>query len=188
MVRSLIAALAGVLCVVSVRADLQFTPGFSQYELDGVKFKQLAFSDGDQVITYQSPRGWDYAGSAEQLTLHPPNKSQAEATIRRVPLPQVGKFDDETLKRLVTEAIAAVPAGSENVTVVSQEKNPLLINRKETFLIVLAYTFSGRGYARSVLFLNRGTEQLRFQLTCRDDDFKELQKAFLGSQYSWHNL
>jgi hypothetical protein len=188
MVRSLIYAIIAVLLIVSARAELQLTPSVVQYELDGVKLKQLAFSDGAKQVTYQAPRGWEYSGSAAQLTLRPPNKPQAEATITKIPLPQPGSFDDESLKKLVTEAVASVPKGSENVTVVSQEKNPLLMNRKETFLITLAYDFYGASYSRSILFLNRGNEQIRFQLVCRQADFKELQKAFLGSQYSWRNL
>ena len=188
MVRSLIHAVIAALLIVSARAELQLTPSVVQYELDGVKLKQLAFSDGAKQVTYQAPRGWEYSGSATQLTLRPPNKPQGEATITRIPLPQPGSFDDESLKKLVTEAVASVPKGSENVTVVSQEKNPLLINRKETFLMTLAYNFYGASYSRSILFLNRGNEQIRFQLTCHQADFNELQKAFLGSQYSWQNL
>jgi hypothetical protein len=46
----------------------------------------------------------------------------------------------------------------------------------------------GQPQTRSVMFLNRKKEQIRFQLTCRRSDFKELQKAFQGSHYSWQNL
>src|ERR1022692_1194791 len=99
MVRSLTPALIGALFIASVRADLQLTPTISEYQLDGVTFRQLAFSDGEKKITYQSPRGWDYSGSATQLVLHPPNKAQAEATITRIPLPEPGKFDEESLKK-----------------------------------------------------------------------------------------
>ena len=188
MVRSLIHAVIAASLIASARAELQLTPSVVQYELDGVKLKQLAFSDGAKQVTYQAPRGWEYSGSATQLTLRPPNKPQAEATITRIPLPQPSSFDAESLKKLVTDAVASVPKGSENVTVLSQEKNPLLMNRKETFLITLAYDFYGATYSRSILFLNRGKEQIQFQLTCRQADFKELQKAFLDSQYSWRNL
>jgi hypothetical protein len=187
MVRSLIHAVIAALLIASARAELQLTPSVVQYELDGVKLKQLAFSDGGKQVTYQAPYGWEYSGSATQLTLWP-SKPQAEATITRIPLKQPGSFDDESLKKLVTEAAASVPKDSENVTVVSQEKNPLLMNRKETFLITLAYDFYGATYRRSILFLNRGKEQIQFQLTCRQADFKELQKAFLDSQYSWRDL
>jgi hypothetical protein len=189
MVRSLIPALASLLLVAAARADLQLTPRTSQYEGDGVKFKQLAFSDGGaKEITYAPPCGWDYSGSANQLTLHPPNKSQAEATISKVSLPKLASFDDETLKKLVEEALASVPRGSTGVQLILQEKNPLMIERKETFLVVLTYNLYGQSYSRSILFLNRDKEQIRFQLACRQTDFKELQKAFLGSQYSWQNL
>ena len=80
MVRPLILALAGSLLIAPARAELDLTPKLSEYELDGVKFKQLAFSDGSKNVTYAPPRGWDYSGSATQLTLRPPAKSQAEAT------------------------------------------------------------------------------------------------------------
>jgi hypothetical protein len=55
-------------------------------------------------------------------------------------------------------------------------------------LVTLSYTFYGQKYGRSILFLNRGNEQIRFQLTCPDRDFQELHRAFLASQYTWQNL
>jgi hypothetical protein len=106
----------------------------------------------------------------------------------KVSLPKLASFDDETLKKLVGEALASVPRGSTDAQLVSQEKNPLMIERKETFLVVFTYILYGQSYSRSSLFLNRDKEQIRFQLACRQTDFKELQKAFLGSQYSWQNL
>jgi hypothetical protein len=188
MVRSLTLVSFGALLAISAGAELQLGPTVDEYELDGIKFKRLAFTDGNKKVTYQSPRGWDYFGSSARLVLHPPNRNQAEATITRISLPEPGKFDDESVKRLVTQATAALPQGSEKIAVISQEKNPLMINRKETFLVVFGYTLFGQAYNRSILFLNREKEQIRFQLVCREADFKELHKAFLGSQYSWQNL
>src|ERR1700704_1168378 len=174
--------------VASARAELLLTPSIDEYELDGAKLKQLAFQDGGKKVTYQSPRGWDYSGTATQLTLRPPKKTQAEATITLIPLSAPGAFDAETLKKLVADPAALAPKGSQNVVIVSQEKNPFLMNRKETFLVILNYDFYGESYSRSILLLNREREQLRFQLTSRKADFKALQQAFLSSQYSWHNL
>ena len=190
MDRSIRLLLLGTLLAVTVsaRAQLQLTPTLREFEGDGGKYKLLAFPDGDKTVTYRAPRGWDYSGSVTQLTLHPPNKPQAEAVITRLPLPQPGTFDDETVKKLVDAVVALVPNGSEHVMVISQEKNPLVIDRKETFLLIVGYTFYGQSYRRSILFLNRGPEQIRFQLTCREVDFANLQKAFLGSQFSWQNL
>jgi hypothetical protein len=189
MVRSLIVGLTASLLLAGIaQAELQLTPSVDEYVLDGVKLKQLAFPDGDRKVTYQSPHGWDYSGTATQLTLHPPNKPQAEATITRIPRSDQSQFDDETLRKLVAEAVALVPKGSSNVAVDSQEKAPLRIGRRETFLVVLSYSLFGSSYNRSILFVNRGGEQIRCQLTCRSADFKELQKAFSSSQYSWRNL
>ena len=186
--RSIAPILASLLFAAAAHADLKLIPRISDYESDGVKIKLLAFADGDKEVTYQPPPGWEYSGSATQLTLHPANKTQAEGTITKISLPAPARFDDESLKKLVTQATAVLPQGSEKVIVISQEKNPLRINRKETFLVVLGYTLFGQPYTRSILVLNREKEQIRFQLVCREADFKELHKAFLASQYSWQNL
>ena len=189
MVRPVIIAFVASLLLADVaKTELVLTPTVDEYVLDGTKLKQLAFLDGDKKVTYQSPRGWDYSGSATQLTLHPPSKPQAEATIARVSRVDQTQFDEETLKKMVAEAVTLVPKGSTNVAVESQEKAPLRIGSRETFLLVLSYSVFGNNYNRSILFINRGGEQIRCQLTCRSVDFKDLQKAFMGSQYTWRNL
>ncbi|MBV9009460.1 MAG: hypothetical protein JO354_09895, partial [Verrucomicrobia bacterium] len=148
----------------------------------------VAFSDGEKKITYQPPRGWEYNGTSAQFTLHPPGKIQAEATISRLPLSAPSTFDDETVKRLTAQAVALLPKESSEVTVVSQENSPLTINHKETLEVVLSYRLLGQLYYRSILFLNRENEQVRFQLTARETDFKELHAAFQSSLFSIQNL
>lgn len=120
--------------------------------------------------------------------MRPPEKPQAEATIIRFPVSKPQPFDDERLKKLLDDAMALVPKGSENVTIVSQERNPVVINQKETFQIILNYNLFGQSYTRSVLFMDRGREQMRFQLVCRSADFSNLHRLFLHSQFSWENL
>lgn len=188
MDRSLTLVLSGALFTSFAHAELLLTPKLSEYKGEGATFKRLEFSDGGKTVTYQSPRGWEHSGNSTQLTLRPPGKAQAEATIIRFPLSQPGSLNEESAKKLVGEVIAQVPRGSENISVVSQEKNLVMIEHKETFLITLRYTFYGQKYGRSILFLNRGNEQIRFQLTCHETDFEELHRAFLRSQYTWQNL
>jgi hypothetical protein len=188
MVRTLTLIFGAAFLIASARAELELTPKVVEYKADGATLKHLEFSDAGKTVTYQSPYGWECSGSGKQLTLRPPNKSQVEATITRVPLAPPGSFDDDSLKKLVSDAVLLMPSGSEKVTVISQEKNPLLILGKETFLIKLGYTFFGQKYCRSILFLNRGNEQIRSQLTCREADFDSLQSAFFHSQFSWKNL
>jgi hypothetical protein len=171
-----------------VYADLDLTPRQQDYELEGVKMHQLVFSDGQKQITYAPPRNWEYSGSGNHLLLHPRSVSGADAEITSSKLPRAGDFDVETIKHLCDEILASVPSGATNVTLVSQQLNPLLIDRKETFLVVISYDYYSHAYKRSVMFLNRKNEQIRFQLTCYRDAFRELQKAFESSHYSWQNL
>jgi hypothetical protein len=186
--RALILIAASTLFLTPAMAELQLTPRITEYELDGVKSKQLAFSNpGGKEITYAPPAGWSYSGSATKLTLHP-GKPQAEATISKIPVPQEAVLDEPEMKKLVEEIVLSVPQGSTNVALLSQEKNPLLINRRETFLVTISYSFFGANYKRAVLFLNREKEQLRFDIVSLDKDFAELQRSFLGSQYTWQNL
>jgi hypothetical protein len=180
--------LATILLAGSAYAGLELTPRVEDYELDGVKLRQLVFSDGERHITYTPPRKWHYSGGGNRLVLRPASDPSAEATITVSNLPQAQIFDDTTTKRLCDEVLASVPSGATHVTLVSQQLNPLLIERKETFLVVINYDFYSYPFARSVMFLNRQNEQLRLQLTCLRNSFPELQKAFQGSHYSWQNL
>lgn len=188
MVRSVTLVVCGIVSFAAAHAELLLMPKVLEYNGDGATLRQLAFFDGSKIVTYQSPRGWKYSGNSTQLTLRPPGKTQTEATITRISLSEPACFDDESLAKLVTEAIAQLPKGSEGIYVTLQEKNPLMIQSKETFLVIINYTAFGEKYSRSILFLNREKDQIRSQLTCRQEDFEGLQRAFLRSQYTWQNL
>lgn len=188
MDRALILALSGFLFLGSARADLQLTPTLGDYDLDGVRMQQLLFPDGEKKVLYTPPRGWDYSANGGRLILRPSHGGNAEAEIKVIKLAGPQVFDDATMKQLSDEVVASLPANALNVKVIAQEKNPLLIERKETFLVVVNYDCFGDSYARSVLFVNRKGEQLRCQLTCRQALFPQLKKAFQGSQYSWQHL
>jgi hypothetical protein len=176
-----------ILLARSASAGLDLTPRLEQYELEGVKLQQLVFNDGEHRVKYAPPRKWNYSGAGNRFVLHPASGS-AEAVISVNTLSRPETFDEPTTKRLCDEVLGSIPRGSTNVTLVSQQLNPLLINRKETFLVVISYDYYSQPFQRSVMFLDRGTEQVRFQLTCYRNDFWELQKAFERSHYSWQNL
>lgn len=188
MVHALATVLACLLCAGIACAELDLTPTLSHYDLDGRKFRKLVFAESGKEVTYVPPKDWDYSGSAARLILHPPRKPQAEASITRSALPGMTAFDEQATKMLVGDALKSVPAESTNVTVTSQEKNAFLIAGKETFFVSLTYTLYGETYARSVLFLNRSSDQIRFQLITRSPDFKQLQAEFQRSLGSWQNL
>jgi hypothetical protein len=171
-----------------VYANLDLTPRQQEYELEGVTLHQVVFADGQQQVTYAPPRNWECSGNGNRFVLHPAAGSSAEAEITATKSEGAEGFDDASIKRLTDEVLASVPRGASNVVLVSQQRNPLLIGRKETFLVVISYDYYSQPYQRSVMFLNRKNEQIRFQLTCYRDAFRELQKAFESSHYSWQNL
>jgi hypothetical protein len=187
MDRTLTLAVSALLFVESARADLQLTPTLTEYELDGVKLQHLVFPDGGQRVMYTPPRGWKYVGGDNLLVLHPP-EARAEATIARTSLSREAMFDEATSKLLTDEVVASARGEGKNVTIVSQEKNPLLIERKETLLVIIKYDFNGKPYLRSVMFLNRKKEQLRLQLTAPQENFASLQETVRRSYFSWQNL
>jgi hypothetical protein len=174
---------------VLAKAEISFQPRETEYTVESVTFKQLAFSDGSgKDVTYKQPPGWKYSGGGNKLTLYPPGKSRAEATMVRINLGKPGSFDKDELKKLTDDALTSLPAGSSNATLVSQQLNPIKVSGKETFLAVVAYTFNGMKFERSLMVLNRGSEQIRFQLTSEAANFNDLQKAFLASHCTWQNL
>lgn len=174
-----------VLLAGTANASVDFTTTTSERVLSGVKFQQLVFHQDGRTITYEQPRGWKYSGDASRITLTPPDISQAEAAIEQSPLAAPQIFDERTMKTLQEMVMASVPGNSQNVTLVSAEKNPLMIDRQETFEVVITYQASGVEFQRSVLFLNLKDTQLRFRITTRKQDFEKLSKAFRGSIFSW---
>lgn len=188
MVPAVIYGFVLVLWASSACADLRLVPAAEQYELDGVKLDHLVFSDGGQRITYTPPRGWQYSVRGDQFLLHPSNQSGAEAIISLTKLARPEVFDDAATKQLSEAVITSLPSAARHVSIVLQQKNPLLIESKETFLVVIHYDCNGLEYARSVMFLNRKNEQLRFQLTCLRWNFSQAQTEFFQSHFSWQNL
>ncbi|MEY2539077.1 MAG: hypothetical protein QOG67_2817 [Verrucomicrobiota bacterium] len=164
--------------------SIDFTPTTAERVLDGIKFQQLIFHENGRKISYEQPRAWRYAASASQIVFTPPNITQAEGVIDQSRLEKPENFDEATMKSLQDQVLASV-ANAQSVTLVSAEKNPLLINRHETFEVTIAYQIGGVEFERSVLFLNLPDTQLRFRVTANKRDFEKVHQAFRGSIFSW---
>jgi hypothetical protein len=188
MVARIIVVSAVLLSIASAHADLNLNPRRGEYVLDGMMFQRLIFDDGAKQVTYTHPRGWNFSGGAEKFSLHPTDKTQAEASIVRTALAEPYSLDETGMKKLTESALASVPGGSTTVTLTSQKKNVFMLGGYESLLVKLSYSYYGENYNRSVLFLNRGKDQLRFQLTARDHDFQQLEEAFERSHLTWQNL
>ncbi|MGI9089202.1 MAG: hypothetical protein ACR2HH_15925 [Chthoniobacterales bacterium] len=185
---SLTLVIATFLGCAAAHGELNLSPRLAEFEGEGLKFHHLVFADGGQEVTYQQPAGWDFSGGPTKLTLHPKDKISAEATVTRVPQGTPLMLDEAGLKKLVDDAQATLPAGSTDIQILSQEKDAVKIGTKETFLVTMAYVSNGQRFGRSLLFMGRGNELIRFQLICRLEDFKDLHEEFRRSYFTWHNL
>lgn len=162
-------------------ASIDFTPGHGERVLEGIKFTELYFHENGRKISYEQPRGWSYTGDSSRIRFIPPNVQQAFGEMAQAPLSAPQNFDEPTIKALQERALQAVPADSQDVTLVSAEKNPLMINQHETFEVTVAYQLYGERYHRSMLFMNLSDTQLTFALVARKSDFDKLHSAFRGS-------
>jgi hypothetical protein len=172
-------------CAASAPGSIDFSPVTGERVLDGIKFQQLIFRENGNRITYEQPRGWSYSGNGASIVFTPPGATQAQATIEQSPLRQTQNFDEATMKSLQEQVLTLVSANNQNAELVSAEKNPIMVNRNETFEVTVSYQSAGTEYQRSVLFLNLPDTQLRFRVTARKQDFEKLHKAFRGSICSW---
>lgn len=166
-------------------AALDLTPVEGVRTLDGIKFQQLSFKNNGKTVTYEHPRGWSYRADAGRIVFTPPDIIQAEAVIEQSANDAAQAFDEETMKRLQDYVLQSAPAGSQNVQLVSAEKNPVMVNQRETFEVVVSYQLGGTPFRKSVLFLNLPDTQVRFRVTSKEADFEKVHRAFRGSIFSW---
>ncbi len=177
------------LCFVAVAslpaiAAIDFTPTTGERELEGVVFKQLIFHEEGRRITYEPPRGWTYSGDASRIRFIPPDMAQAQAEIQQTPLSEPQNLDEARIQALRAEVLASVPKGSQQTVVVAEEKNPVSINRSESYGITVAYNLFGQEYRLSALFANLPKTQLQFRVIAEKNAFEKVHRLFRGSIFS----
>lgn len=159
---------------------IDFTPVPGERNQEGIIFKQLIFREKERKITYEHPKGWSYAGDSKGVRLTPPNVAQAQADIEQSALRAPQPIDEAALR---DQAMMTVPAGSQQATIVAEERTPLQINRHDTFGVTINYLLHGQEYTANVLFANLDDTQLRFRFVARKQDFEKLFRAFRGSLF-----
>jgi hypothetical protein len=177
-----------LLAGVTARAAVDFTPAVGQTILDGLRFPYLIFLDKGKKVSYEQPAGWTYAGDSQQIRFTPPKFTQAQGTIEQSPLPAPQPFDEPAMKALQEKTLTSLPPGSKDAALVTEEKNPLMVNGNETYEVTVSYQAFGQAFQTSVLYLNLPDTQLRFRTTARKEDFEKVHRAFRGSIFSWRWL
>lgn len=178
-----------ILFATNLRAELNLSPRKEDFDLDGVKLWRLTFENGtDKKATYQPPAGWTSSGNTNELSLHPPGKTQASVLVTKIGPDRAVSFTEEDREKLNERATEGLPEGSADIKVQDPQSNVLQISGKDTCLVEVSYRFFGEKFRRYSLFLNFSEGQLLFQLTCPERDYAELRQAFQKSLYSWQHL
>jgi hypothetical protein len=170
------------------RGGIDFTPTATEFVGEGIKYQKLTFRKDKQLVEYYPPPGWSFAGSAERIQLRPPKKNFAEAVIEAAQLSTPQLVDEKIAKALTQQFLSTMPAGSQFVTVVSEEQNPVPLDGKPTFEVTVSYQLMGEKFLRSALYANLTDTQLIFRLSARKDDFQALHFEFKRSISSWHPI
>jgi hypothetical protein len=169
-------------------AAIDFTPITGERVLEGVVFKQLIFHENGRAITYEQPRGWTYSGDTNHIRFTLPDIGQAQAEMAQSPLLEPQTLTGAAVKLLQSQVLASVPPGSQGATVISEEQNPITINRQQTYAVIVGYTLSGQEYRLSVIFLNLPSTRVQFRVIARKQDFEKVDRLFRASLFSlqWH--
>jgi len=185
IVRSTVTAFV-VSAMSAASAGIDLTPSPSEYVAEGMKHQQLTFVQDKQRIKYELPAGWRYDGGGAQVHLTPPNKKFAEATITAAPLAKPEALDENTIKVLEQQFVAALPLGSQFVKIEEEIPNSVLLSGNPSFEVTASYQLNGEKFLKSALFVDLRDTQLVFRLSARKGDFPALHREFKSSIFSWH--
>jgi hypothetical protein len=189
MVRSIItAAVAALIFTARAGADLDLTPVDAYYVVEGSRVPNLNFHDDGKVVSYSPPMKWKPGGSGKQMTLTPMDKIQASASIEAFPAKELLPVTEENLKAYSDMALGLLPRGVSDVKVVDAAVSSVHVCTYAIAEVTVTYKFFGQELETVIFFMPRPVEEIRFRLTCRAADFKELYRPFLRSLFSIQGL
>jgi hypothetical protein len=183
--RICVLALVSVPFTAAVHGQMDFSPTINRYMSEGAEYANASFKDGKKNVSIAVPRTWSVRGDASQLQFIPPNESLAEGLIQSVPVKGMIRFDEATVKSLAQQILSMVPSGSQGVTLISQQENPVIINGNLSYEFVVSYQTLGKTFLRSVVVVACPDQQLVFRLTAPKSVFADLNRSFRQSIYSW---
>jgi hypothetical protein len=188
MVRSIAVVTALAALGAGAFAEVDFTPRDSFYLAEATRIPNVAFRNGAVDVSYSPPGGWTLSGGGRKVTLTPPGKVQAGATIQTDPLKDPLPAKEENLKAYSDLALNFIPREASKINVVDAGIAPLKMSRRSMVEVTVAYTHFGQQFTTNILFLPYDKEQITFQVTARNQDFAALAKAFRASLFSMQGL
>ncbi len=167
--------------------DLTPVPHNTPHE--GGAVSDVAFRTAAGIVTFRPPYHWSSSGDASKAVFRPQNAGAgAEMTITAKPKPITESFDPDTVKVLKAEVERGLPKDAKGVEWGDDEAGLLKMNRHETYRIAFSYSAYSERLMTTILFCNFAEMQLRFELTCRESDFKTLYQDYKESLYTLSGL
>jgi len=188
MVRSIVRFAAFVAVIGAAYGDVDFTPKESFYLAESTKVPNVAFRNGSTPVTYSPPGGWTLSGGGSKVTLSPPDKPQAGATMQTETITNLLPATEENVKAYSELAVSRLPREALKVTVIDAVVCPLRFDSKTMVEVTLSYVHFGQQFSTNMVLLPYKKELITFQVTARTPDFAPVAKAFRASLYSMQGL
>jgi hypothetical protein len=171
--------------LTTARAAIELPPTPHESTCEGFTHKELHFKDGKRQAVYQLPGGWTFRPREGGVKLVPPDPF-ADAIILAGSQPGSQPLDEKAIEEAKQEFLRTIPPGSQLVTIVSEQRNPVLLDNKPSYEVVASYQLLGEHFVRSALFTKSLDTHVTFRLTARKSDFEKLHQTFRSSILSWH--
>ena len=184
MVRSIAGLAAFAALIGAAYGDVDFTPKESFYLAESTRVPNVAFRNGSVPIPYSPPGGWTLSGGGNKVTLSPPDKPQAGATMQTETLPNLLPVAEESAKAYGELAASRLPREALKVTVVGAGVCALRFDTKTMMEVTLTYVHFGQQFSTNIIFFPYNKELITFQITARTADFAPLAQAFRASLFS----
>ena len=156
MVPSIAARAAGAAlatCAVlaaSALAEIDLTPRKSFYLAEATRVPNVAFRNGSQDVTYSPPGSWILSGGGRKVTLTPPNKVQAEASIQTEPMKEPLPATEENVKVYSDRALGLIPREASKIAVVEAGVAPLKVCQRSLVAVTFAYVLFGQQFSTTI--------------------------------------
>ena len=165
---------------------IDFTPRYVNEVEDGIPVRRMFFADAGRHIFFTAPGGWDANGSKSSVVLSPKNLEKAYIKIECSSDEEIPPFDEKGLKIYRQAAEDLLPREAKDLEILSENKNPVVINHWSGFEITYAYVAFGYPFYKSVSFINIGdNRQIRLIVEARRSDFATFCKEAQRSLCSW---
>ena len=177
-------------CATALRvAAVDLTPRYVDTYRDGVTFHRLFFADGDQKIGLSVDRETVVEAGGGGTVFRVPKFPDILFTLKHSPMSADQPFAGISLDRYQEAARRILPPGAADVKLVTQEPDPITINRWHSYRFT--YSFESAGIVRhlTVTFLNiTAEEQLLFIVSAKEQNFKEAAARSWQTIRSWQPL